>query len=188
MIDKEKIQAAVASMLDAIGEDPSREGLIDTPSRVAEMYGEFFSGIHQDPVKVLATGFEKDHNELVILKNISFFSICEHHLLPFFGVAHVGYVPAGRLVGASKIARALDILGRRPQLQERLTSQLVDAISSAVQPQGVAAVVEAEHLCISLRGANKRDSKFVTSASKGTLKTQPTVRQEFLNLIADRQS
>jgi GTP cyclohydrolase I len=186
LIDKDKIQAAIASIIDAIGEDPAREGLADTPARVAEMYGELFSGLHRDPVKALATGFEEGHKELVVLKNISFFSICEHHLLPFFGVAHVGYIPSGRLVGASKLARALDILGRRPQLQERLTSELVDAISSAIQPQGVAAVLEAEHMCISLRGVNKRDSKFVTSASRGTLRTQRAARQEFLSLLPGR--
>ena len=186
MIDKEKIQSAIASVIDAIGEDPAREGLVDTPARIAEMYEDFFSGLDRDPVAALATGFEEGHRELVVLKDISFFSICEHHLLPFFGVAHVGYIPSGRLVGASKLARALDILGRRPQLQERLTSQLVDAISSAIQPQGVAAVLEAEHLCISLRGVNKRGSKLVTSATRGTLKTQRAARQEFLSLLSDR--
>ena len=188
MIDREKIQAAVASIIEAIGEDPSREGLVDTPARVARMYEELFSGLDRDPVEVLSTGFDEGLEELVVLKDIPFFSICEHHLLPFFGVAHIGYVPSGRLLGASKLARALDILAHRPQVQERLTSQLVDAISSAVQPKGVAAVLDAEHLCMSLRGANKHDSKLVTSVSRGILKTRHAARQEFLRLVPDRSA
>ena len=188
MIDREKIQAAVASIIEAIGEDPSREGLVDTPARVARMYEELFSGLDRDPVQVLSTGFDEGLEDLVVLKDIPFFSICEHHLLPFFGVAHIGYMPSGRLLGASKLARALDILAHRPQVQERLTSQLVDAISSSVQPKGVAAVLDAEHLCISLRGANKHDSKLVTSVSRGILKTRHSARQEFLRLVPDRSA
>ena len=183
MIDEEKIQQAAMAFLEAIGEDPQREGLADTPRRMAKMYKEFFSGLNQDPVEVLATGFEESHKELVVLRDIPFFSICEHHFLPFFGIAHVGYVPNGRVVGASKLARALDILARRPQIQERLTTQLVDCILEAASPDGVAAVLSAEHTCMTLRGAKKPGSKIVTSASRGTLRTQASAKQEFFALI-----
>ena len=186
MIDREKLMEAVSSIIRAIGEDPNREGLIDTPRRVAQMYEEFFSGIDQDPSSVLTTGFEEPFQELVVLKEIPFFSICEHHLLPFFGHAHVGYAPRGRVVGASKLARALDILARRPQIQERLTNQFVDAVYTTVQPEGVATVLSAEQMCISLRGVKKPGSKLITSASRGTFKTQPAIRQEFLALLSER--
>ena len=184
MIDEEKIRQAALTFLEAIGEDPHREGLVDTPRRMAKMYKEFFSGLSQDPVEVLSTGFEESHKELVVLRDIPFFSICEHHFLPFFGIAHVGYVPNGRVVGASKLARALDILARRPQIQERLTTQLVDCILTAANPDGVAAVLSAEHTCMTLRGAKKPGSKIVTSASRGTLRTQASAKQEFFALIS----
>lgn len=185
-IDSEDIQRAVASIISAIGEDPGREGLIETPRRVAEMYSDLFSGLGKDPKEVLETVFEEGHRELVVLKDIPFFSICEHHFLPFFGSADIGYVPSGRVVGASKLARALDILARRPQIQERLTDQLVDSIVESLQPQGVAAVLSAEHLCITLRGVQKPGSKIVTSASRGTLRTQLATKQEFLALLSQR--
>ena len=183
MIDQERIKEAIASILVAIGEDPDREGLADTPGRVARMYAEFFSGLSEDPSEVLSTGFEEAHQETVILRDIPFFSICEHHLLPFVGSAHVGYIPGGRVVGASKLARALDALAKRPQLQERLTNQLVDVIYKAVRPEGVAVVLTAEHMCMSLRGAKKTGSKIVTSASRGSLKTKAAVRREFFDLL-----
>ena len=183
MIDQEKIVEAMALVIRAVGEDPDREGLVDTPRRVAQMYEELFSGLGHDPSEVLATGFEESHQEIVVLKDIPFFSICEHHFLPFVGLAHIGYIPNGRVVGASKLARALDILARRPQIQERLTNQLVDAVNSAVQPEGVAAVLSAEHMCMSLRGVEKPGGKIVTSASRGSLKTQSAARQEFLGLL-----
>lgn len=185
LIDRERIEEAVASIIQAIGEDPGREGLADTPRRIAQMYEEFFSGLSQDPAEILATGFEERHQEIVILRDIPFFSICEHHLLPFFGSAHIGYVPNGRVVGASKLARALDVLAHRPQLQERLTNQLVDSIYSAVQPQGVAAVLSAEHMCVALRGAKKPGSKIVTSASRGIFRTQAATKHEFLALLSE---
>ncbi len=185
MINEQKIKDAVASIIEALGEDPKREGLIDTPRRVAEMYKDFFSGLEQDPAQVLATGFEEGHQEVVILRDVPFFSICEHHFLPFYGVAHIGYIPRGRVVGASKLARALDILARRPQLQERLTSQLVDSIYTALQPEGVAAIISAEHMCMTLRGAKKPGSKIVTSSSRGSFKTQAASRSEFLALIRE---
>jgi len=146
-VDLETIQEAVQQMLIAIGEDPTREGLRGTPRRIAEMYAEIFVGLHQDPRDVLRVGFEEGHQEMVIVKEIPFYSVCEHHLVPFFGQAHVGYIPKGRVVGISKMARATEILARRPQLQERLTSQLADAIMNTLAPDGVGVVVEAEHLC-----------------------------------------
>lgn len=185
MVDQEKIERAVTSIIEALGDDAEREGLSNTPRRVAQMYAELFSGVDQDPAEVLATGFEEDHHEMVVLRRIPFFSVCEHHLLPFFGSAAVGYVPNGRVVGASKLARALDIIARRPQLQERLTRQVVDAIFDAVKPQGVAVRLTAEHMCMSIRGVRKPGSQVVTSAARGTLKThEPTIR-EFLALLGD---
>jgi GTP cyclohydrolase I len=137
------VRDAVRRIIESIGEDPSREGLLDTPRRIAEMYEEFFAGLHQDPRDVLSTGFQESHREMVILKNIPFYSLCEHHFLPFHGQAHVGYVPQERIVGASKIARAVDILARRPQMQERLTGQIADAIMESLSPDGVAVVIGA---------------------------------------------
>ena len=185
MIDREKIRDAAASIILAIGENPDREGLRDTPRRMAQMYEEFFSGLDQDPAEVLATGFEEAHMEVVILKDIPFFSICEHHFLPFYGCAHIGYIPNGRVVGASKLARALDILARRPQIQERLTNQLVDVVYATIRPEGVVAVLRAEHMCMSLRGVKKPGAKIVTSASRGEFRTQPATRQEFLTLLRE---
>ena len=184
MIDEQKIGEAVASIISAIGEDPEREGLRDTPARVAKMYQEFFAGLYQDPSAVLATGFEEAQQELVVLRDVPFFSVCEHHLLPFYGGAHIGYIPNGRVVGVSKLARALDILAHRPQMQERLTNQFVDTIFSAIRPEGVAAVLSAEHLCLTLRGATKPGSKIVTTASRGSFSTHAATKQEFLALLA----
>jgi GTP cyclohydrolase I len=154
-VDQTEVRDAVRRVIEAIGEDPSREGLAETPRRIADMYGELFSGLHRDPREVLSTGFQESHRDMVILKNIPFYSLCEHHFLPFHGQAHVGYVPNGRIVGASKIARAVDILARRPQLQERLTGQIADAIIESLSPDGVAVVIEAEHLCMTMRGVQK---------------------------------
>jgi len=187
-IDKERIQKAVLEILLAIGEDPEREGLVDTPRRVAEMYGELFCGLYQDPSEALRVVFEEDHREMVILKDIPFYSMCEHHLLPFHGKAHVGYIPKGRVVGISKIARVVEILARRPQLQERLTSQVADWIMESIQPSGVGVVIEAEHLCMTMRGIRKPGSLVVTSASRGNFRTRQATRQEFLTLIGHRIS
>ena len=184
-IDQAAIADAVASIILAIGEDPDREGLAETPRRIGQMYAELFSGLGQDPAEVLTTGFDESHRETVILKDIPFFSICEHHFLPFVGAADIGYVPKGRVVGASKMARALDILARRPQIQERLTNQLVDVIYGTLQPEGVTAILSAEHMCISLRGVKKAGSRIVTSASRGSLRTQSTAKQEFLALLRE---
>lgn len=182
VIDEFKLRDAVGSMLEAIGEDPGREGLADTPRRVAEMYAEFFAGIGEDPTEVLATGFEEGHHEMVVIAGVPFFSICEHHFLPFFGTADIGYVPSGRVAGASKLARALDIVARRPQMQERLTTQLVDAITGALAPEGAGVVVSAEHLCMTLRGASKPGSRIVTSSLRGTFRADERVRREFDSL------
>ncbi len=174
---------AVRRIIESIGDDPSREGLLDTPRRIAEMYEELFAGLHQDPRDVLSSGFQESHREMVILKNIPFYSLCEHHFLPFHGQAHVGYVPQGRIVGASKIARAVDILARRPQMQERLTGQIADAMMDGLSPDGVAVVIEAEHLCISMRGVQKPGTTLITSAIRGGFRRRAVTRSEFLALV-----
>jgi GTP cyclohydrolase I len=183
MIDQDKIKRAVHDILVAIGEDPSREGIKETPRRIAEMYAEVFSGMKEDPREVLSVGFEEGHNEMVILKDIPFYSMCEHHLLPFYGMVHIGYIPKGRVVGASKLGRVVEILAKRPQLQERLTTQIADTIVEALQPQGVAVVIEAEHLCMTMRGVKKPGSNIVTSAMRGSFRTRAVTRAEFLSLI-----
>ena len=182
-VDQDRIARAVREILEAIGEDPGREGLRETPRRIAEMYEELFAGLHQDPRDVLSTGFQEPHREMVILKNIPFYSLCEHHFLPFHGRAHVGYVPEGRIAGASKIARAVDILARRPQLQERLTGQIADAIMEGLSPDGVAVVIEAEHLCMTMRGVQKPGTTLVTSAIRGGFRRRAVTRAEFLALV-----
>lgn len=185
-MDKVRIADAVEQTLQAIGEDPYREGLRETPRRIADLYEELFSGLHEDPRAELEVGFEEGHQEMVVLKDIPFYSMCEHHFLPFHGVAHVGYVPKGRVVGISKLARVVEILARRPQLQERLTSQIADTIDDALRPEGVAVVVQAEHLCMTMRGIRKPGSKVVTSANRGLLRDNPASRAEFLALIEQR--
>jgi GTP cyclohydrolase I len=177
------LRKAVREIIRAVGEDPEREGLRDTPRRVAEMYAEVFSGLQHDPQEVLRVGFEVGHQEMVLVRDIPFYSMCEHHFLPFHGVAHVGYIPNGRVVGLSKLARALEIVARRPQLQERLTSQLADAIMSSLEPAGVGVVVRAEHLCMTMRGIKKPGSQTVTSAMRGVFRREAATRAEFLGLI-----
>ncbi len=182
-VDQERIAEAVRQILEAIGEDPGREGLADTPRRIGAMYAELLAGLHQDPREVLAAGFQEAHKDMVILKDIPFYSLCEHHFLPFHGRAHVGYVPEGRIVGASKIARAVDILARRPQLQERLTSQIADCIMDGLSPDGVAVIIQAEHLCITMRGVQKPGTLLVTSAIRGGFRRRAVTRSEFLALV-----
>ncbi len=179
MIDQEQIRGAVFSILDAVGEDPEREGLAHTPRRVAELYADLFSGLERDPSEVLETTFDGTDAGLVAFANLPFFSTCEHHLLPFIGTASVGYLPDGRVVGASKVGRALDILARRPQMQERLTVQLADALVGVVRPKGVGVVLEAEHLCMSLRGVKKPGTKMITSALRGAFENDLSLREEF---------
>lgn len=182
-IDQERIRRAVTDLIGAIGENPAREGLIGTPNRIAEMYEEIFSGLHRDPLEELAVGFEEGHREMVILKNIPFYSMCEHHFLPFYGEAALGYIPNGRVVGISKLARVVDVLAKRPQLQERLTTQIADSIAQALQPAGVAVVVHAEHLCMTMRGVKKPGANMITSAVRGTFEASPLTRAEFLSLL-----
>lgn len=183
MFDLPKIERAVALMIEAIGEDPHREGLAGTPQRIAEMYAEIFAGIHQDPREELMVGFEEGHHEMVVLKDIPFYSMCEHHFLPFYGVAHVGYIPKGRVVGASKLARVVEIVAKRPQLQERMATQIADTIMDVLQPEGVAVVIQAEHLCMTMRGIKKPGSNFLTSATRGLFRRNPATRAEFLSLV-----
>lgn len=182
-VDYERIEAAVREIIAAVGEDPEREGLIETPQRIARMYGDLFSGIGQDPREVLTKGFEESHKEMVVLKDVPFYSLCEHHFLPFHGKAHVGYVPEGRVVGVSKLARVVDVVARRPQLQERLTSQVADAIMDGLSPDGVAVVVEAEHLCMTMRGVQKSGAVMITSAIRGGFRRRGVTRAEFLSLV-----
>ena len=188
MIDQEKVQLATASLIEAIGQDPSREGVKDTPRRVAEMYAELFSGLDADPKAELTVGFEEGHYEMVILRDIPFYSMCEHHLLPFYGVAHVGYVPSpgGKVVGVSKLARVVEIFARRPQLQERMTKQIADTIFEALKPDGVGVVIEAEHLCMIMRGIKKPGTSVITSAVRGSFRSKAITRSEFLSLIQGR--
>jgi GTP cyclohydrolase I len=185
MVNQDKIKLAMASMLEAIGENPLREGIKDTPRRVAEMYAELFSGLDADPKAELAVDFEEGYEEMVILKDIPFYSMCEHHLLPFYGMAHVGYIPSpgGRVVGISKLARVVEICARRPQLQERMTQQIADAIFEALQPDGVAVVIQAEHLCMVMRGIKKPGTTVITSSVRGNFRSKVATRSEFLSLI-----
>ena len=184
-MDLQRIRAAVREIIISVGEDPDREGLRDTPRRVAEMYAEVFSGLREDPADVLRVGFEEGHQEMVIVKDIPFYSMCEHHFLPFHGVAHVGYIPNGRVVGLSKLARAVEILARRPQLQERLSTQLADAVMRSLEPQGVAVVISANHLCMQMRGVRKPGSLTVTSAMRGVFQRSAATRAEFMSLVSE---
>jgi GTP cyclohydrolase I len=182
-IDRERVLRAMGEMIAALPVDPSEEGLRDTPRRVADMYGELFSGLLEDPIDVLSTGFEEGYDEMVVARDIPFYSMCEHHFLPFYGVAHIGYTPRGRIVGISKLARAVEILARRPQVQERLTSQIADAIAEGAGPTGVGVVVEAEHLCMAMRGIQKPGTRIVTSVNRGCFRDDPRTRAEFLGFL-----
>ncbi len=183
-IDYPRIERAIREILEAIGEDPDREGLVDTPARVARMYGEIFAGLHLDIRNSIRVFRELGNDEMILVGNIPLYSMCEHHLLPFIGKAHVVYIPqGGRIIGLSKIARIVDVLSKKPQLQERLTSQIADTLVDAVQPQGVAVIVEAEHLCMTMRGVRKPGSLTVTSALRGICKKDARTRAEALALI-----
>ncbi|AKL94428.1 GTP cyclohydrolase FolE [Clostridium aceticum] len=184
-MDKPKIERAIRDILEAIGEDPDREGLIDTPKRIARMYEEIFMGLEADPKEHLDIYFQDEkHEELVLVKDISFYSSCEHHLVPFYGKAHVGYIPKdGKLTGLSKLARVVDTIARRPQLQERLTSMIADTIVEKLQPQGVIVVVEAEHMCMTMRGVKKPGAKTLTSVVRGVFQKDAKARAEAMALI-----
>lgn len=181
--DLERVEDVVRELILAMGQDADSDGLAETPRRVAAMYQELFEGLWQDPAAVLAVGFEEGHDELVILRDIPFYSMCEHHFLPFHGRAHVGYLPKGRIVGLSKLARAVEIFARRPQVQERLTNQVADCIEQVLGAGGVGVVIEAEHLCMTARGVRKPGSQMVTSAMRGCFREDSNTRHEFLDLI-----
>ncbi|KPK98789.1 MAG: GTP cyclohydrolase [Omnitrophica WOR_2 bacterium SM23_72] len=183
-MDKKKIEKAIRDILEAIGENPNKNDLLDTPKRVAEMYEEIFSGVHQRPESELEVILDQKHNEIILLKGIPLYSVCEHHLLPFIGKAHIAYIPKnGRVTGLSKLARVVDILSRRPQVQERLTTQIAEIIMSKLKPMGVMVVLEAEHLCMSMRGVRKPGTLTVTSAVRGVFKENSKTRSEALALI-----
>ncbi|WCK56074.1 GTP cyclohydrolase I FolE [Aneurinibacillus sp. Ricciae_BoGa-3] len=183
-VDHEKIQQAVRMILEAVGEDPNREGLQDTPARVARMYEEVFQGLKQNPKEYFSIVFSEDHEELVLVKDIPFYSMCEHHLVPFYGVAHVGYIPrGGRVTGLSKLARAVEAVAKRPQLQERITATVANSIVETLDPHGVVVVVEAEHLCMTMRGVKKPGAMTVTSAVRGIFETDAASRAEVFSLI-----
>jgi len=188
VFDEAKIRKAVTSIIKAIGEDTEREGLVDTPKRVAEMYAELFMGLAIDPKEELTVGYELGHREMVIVKDIPFYSMCEHHLLPFYGTVDIGYIPdaSGRVVGISKLARVVEIVARRPQIQERLTTQIADAIFDGIKPDGVGVVIQAEHLCMVMRGIKKAGSTIVTSAVRGTFRSKSKTRAEFFSLLQSK--
>ncbi|MGH8947810.1 MAG: GTP cyclohydrolase I FolE [Acidimicrobiia bacterium] len=183
-IDRGRIEKAVREIIEALGEDPDREGLLETPERVAAFYAEVFDGIHRDPGDVVDAFFGEEHyQEIVMVREIPFYSMCEHHFVPFHGAAHVAYIPKGRVTGLSKLARLVDGFARRPQMQERLTAQVADALTERLQPLGVMVVVEAEHLCMSMRGVKKPGATTVTSAVRGIMESQPATRAEAMSLL-----
>lgn len=183
-MDKEKIQNAVREILIAVGEDPDREGLLETPKRVANMYEEIFAGLTEDPKQHIKLFNEQSNDEMVIVKDIPFYSMCEHHLLPFFGKAHIGYIPSdNKIIGLSKLARIVDNFAKKPQVQERLTSDIADFLNDNLQPKGVAVIMEAEHMCMTMRGARAAGSKTQTSALRGIMRTDAKTRAEVLSLL-----
>lgn len=183
-VDQARAEAAVRELLRAVGEDPDRDGLLETPARVARAYAELFAGLRQDAAEVLATTFSIDHEEMIIVRDIELFSTCEHHLLPFHGVAHVGYIPndSGVVTGLSKLARLVEVFARRPQVQERITTQVADALVEHLQARGVIVVIEAEHLCMTMRGVRKPGARTITSAVRGQLR-DPATRSEAMSLL-----
>ncbi|MDZ5078208.1 GTP cyclohydrolase I FolE [Nesterenkonia sp. HG001] len=186
-VDLPRIEAAVREILVAVGEDPERDGLKDTPARVARAYQEAFRGLHEDPSELLETTFDIGHEELVLVRDIPFYSMCEHHLVPFFGHAHIGYIPSadGKVTGLSKLARLVDIFAKRPQVQENLTTEVVEALMANLEPQGAIVVIECEHLCMSMRGVSKPGARTITSAVRGQLRDAAT-RSEAMSLILHR--
>lgn len=188
MANQEKVEQAVYQLLEALGENPEREGLLDTPKRVAKMYAEMFSGLNEDPKDQFTAVFSEVHDEVVLVKDIPFYSMCEHHLVPFYGKAHVAYLPSGdKVTGLSKLARAVEVAARRPQLQERLTDQVATALEEALNPRGVFVMVEAEHMCMTMRGIKKPGSKTITTVAKGLYKEDREERKEILSLMRDLQ-
>jgi GTP cyclohydrolase IA len=187
-MDTKKIEKGVRLMIEGIGEDPDRPGLKETPSRIAEMFGEIFSGISMDTEKLLIPMAGESHDEMVMIRDIPFYSVCEHHLLPFFGRAHIAYIPgAGKIVGISSLAKALEVFAKRPQVQERLTAQFIDLIVEHLKPKGAMVVIDAEHLCMSMRGVKKPGSRVVTSAVRGIFRTKESTRMEMLELLTKKE-
>jgi GTP cyclohydrolase I len=186
--DAARAEAAVRELLIAVGEDPDRNGLKDTPGRVARMYAEAFAGLSVDPGEMLTTRFDESHDEMVIVRDLELYSMCEHHLVPFFGTAHVGYIPnvQGEITGLSKLARVVEAFAKRPQVQERLTTQIADALEQHLKPRGVIVVIEAEHLCMSMRGVRKPGHKTITSAVRGGFRDNVSTRAEAMSLILGR--
>lgn len=182
-VDDARIRAAVREILVAVGEDPDREGLVETPARVARMYAELFAGLHRDPAAVLKKTFTVRHDEMVLMKDIDFASMCEHHLLPFMGKAHVAYLPDGKVVGLSKLARVVEVVSKRPQVQERMTEDVADLVMNELGARGSAVVIEATHPCMTIRGVRKPGSVCITSAVRGTFRENPKTRNEFLSLV-----
>jgi len=182
-VDQERIRRAVREILIAVGEDPDREGLLDTPARVARMYAEIFSGLHTDPAVHLQTMFTQKHDEMVLVKDIEFSSCCEHHLLPFIGKAHIAYLPNGRIVGLSKVARVVDAVAKRPQVQERMTEAIADLIMKHLRPRGVGVIVEASHSCMTIRGVRKPGAMTITSSMRGGFLDHPATRAELMSLV-----
>jgi GTP cyclohydrolase I len=187
-VNQEKIATGVRMILEAIGEDPEREGLRETAERVARMYGELFRGLREDPRAHLQVVFDEQHDEMVLVKDVPFYSMCEHHLLPFYGKAHAAYIPRGKVVGLSKIARVIEAFARRPQVQERMTAQIADLLMEELDAQGVGVIVEASHTCMTMRGVQKPGSLMVTSAMRGTFKTNLATRSEFLSLVVHNKT
>ncbi|MBA2280990.1 MAG: GTP cyclohydrolase I FolE [Actinomycetota bacterium] len=187
-VDRARIEKAVREILEAVGEDPDRDGLLDTPARVARMYEEIFGGLREDPASFLTTQFEAEHDEMVLVRDIPMYSCCEHHLLPWIGKAHVAYIPNddGRVTGLSKLARLVDAYAKRPQVQERLTSQIADTLDATLRPKGCMVVIEAEHLCMTMRGIRKPGSSTVTSAVRGIFRDNPPTRDEAMRFIQAR--
>lgn len=183
MVNQDKVQEAVKLLLEGIGEDISREGLANTPERIAKMYAEIFSGMEEDPAEHLSKVFTVDNNEMVLEKDIVFYSMCEHHMLPFYGKAHVAYIPDGRVVGLSKLARTVEVYARRLQIQEQMTSQIADAIMEYLAPQGVMVVVEAEHLCMTMRGVKKPGSQTVSIATRGVFADNEALQNRFFQML-----
>lgn len=184
MIDQEKIKQAVRLLLEGIGEDPSREGLVETPERIARMYEEIYGGLTEDAGVHLAKTFTVEHSEMVLEKDITFYSTCEHHLLPFYGKAHIAYIPDGRVVGLSKLARTVEVYARRPQIQEQLTGQIADALENYLEPKGVMVMIEAEHMCMTMRGIKKPGSKTVTVAKRGVFAEEEALQNTFFRMLS----
>lgn len=185
MVDQTKIKEAVKLLLEGIGEDVNREGLLETPDRIARMYGELFAGMDEDAGEHLAKTFTVEESGIVLVKNITFYSICEHHLMPFYGKAHIAYLPDGKVVGLSKLARTVEVYARRPQIQEQMTTQIVEAVMNHLMPQGAMVMLEAEHLCMTMRGVEKPGSQTVTLASRGCFQTEPKWQELFFRMIGE---